>query len=234
MDVTWESRRGTDRRNNNDAVAIWLAETGLVACIVDAAEPVSPASASRGRELAAHWSRATVEGLRTLGVDAGDDVVLDMLARECRRLCPGFIGVVAAYLLAIVDRRGQWRAFNVGDCRLGQMVSSDSMVWMTAPHRALEALPGVHLQSQADRCLTRSLRAGRFRRPELNSGQLIDGASLVLATDGFWYEHMAQAVVIDRLEDDASRLIIRPPFGGNSSVSLEERSDTTNCYVITD
>jgi serine/threonine protein phosphatase PrpC len=79
-------------------------------------------------------------------------------------------------------------------------------------------------QSPNRHILTRSLKAKRFTQPDVIPFEVGQG-SIILATDGYWVEHLIEHVPFNQLADDASYLVL---FAGSSTA----RSDDGNWLAL--
>lgn len=69
--------------------------------------------------------------------------------------------------------------------------------------------------------LTRSLNAKRFHVPECQSIPFPVDGSLVLCSDGYWYEHQQLGVALQEVEDDTSILTLQPNKPARGSTNSE-------------
>jgi len=251
MNITWTSRQGRVRRANSDAVAIGYKGQYLVAVVVDAAEKQRNGRLlvginDKGKRLAQYWADSCLCELIATSAFQDEEKLLNCLHEKQKHLRVHYLHDIAVYGVLILDtntREFDW--WFSGDCRLGLKDDADGaeseknsqVNWLSQPHR-LENSPLFNTQDKtpakaeehqqiARHTLSQSLNARRFIRPEKISSQLSAMQSIVIATDGYWCEHLTLGIAIDSLEDDASVLSIKP---GKRQLSLT--TDTSNLLVM--
>ncbi|EPJ48522.1 MAG: hypothetical protein OFPII_05800 [Osedax symbiont Rs1] len=253
MNITWTSRQGQSRRANSDAVAIGYKGQYLVAVVVDAAEKQTKSrlivgTNEKGQRLAQYWADSCLCELISTSAYLDEANLVSFLHEKQKHLRVHYLHDIAAYGVLVLDTnttKFDW--WFSGDCRLGLKFDKGEtegkgedncqVDWLSTPHR-LENSPLFNTQDKtpakaeeyqqiAKHTLSQSLNARRFMRPEKISSQLLAKQSIVIATDGYWCEHLAQGVAIDSLEDDASLLTIRT---GKRQLSLT--TDTSNLLVM--
>lgn len=215
MNISWESKKGSSRNNNNDYVAISVKEDHFSAVIVDASD--------KGKAphcLAKYWAGR----LLTSYIKSEHSVVVALLKEIHRTLIPDFITETASYTLIdlnLKERSGQ--VVYVGDCRLG-IDNHDNINWVNEPHILVKTFP--ELDGSYDCFLTRVLKARRFTVPDQISFNWQDGDTLLLCTDGYWLPHYDNQGLHC---DDVSVLRIEP---SGSDVALTADSDCDNLILI--
>ncbi len=235
MEIVWGSRKGKERRKNNDALALWLTSEGMAACIVDGAERYGLGDGIEKKSLACYWAESLVEEVRLLGLDCSNQEIHNMLHQLHGGLRPTYIKEIASYQLLIIDSDGLLRVFHVGDCRLG-VGAEGGINWITQPHRLVDELPDTHGLDEYDienaaSCLVRSLNARRFFAPDFVGMSLDFGKPLLLSTDGYWHEVLSKCVAQYGAGDDSSYLILTPSFQGFGAWSVRNLSDSQNIYL---
>lgn len=169
--------------------------------------------------------RSRAAALARLG---SDDAV--MVMRDAHRAIRiDYPAETASYLALLLDadRREAW-ALCCGDCQLGQGVKADFR-WLTPVHDlgGMKAyFTGANLDGVIGRTLTRCLRGRRFEPPEVVHIERMEGP-WILATDGYWLEHLAATMPVDGSNDDASCLRL-----GSETLASRCDSDCENLQVF--
>lgn len=127
----------------------------------------------------------------------------------------------ASYLVAVVSGGILTVAYE-GDCSAGVASSSDPITWFTPPHCAANwRRDRDHRQLAADlgrHRITRCFKARRTPDPEFITRAVIEGETLVFATDGFWADlsDMDQVQMLDpempdpmHVDDDVTWLVVQ-------------------------
>jgi len=127
----------------------------------------------------------------------------------------------ASYLVAVVSRRFLTIAYE-GDCSAGVVTSIDSITWLTPPHcLANWKRDRGHRQLATDlgrHKITRCFKARRTPEPEFVTRVVIEGETLVFATDGFWagLNDTDQARMLDpeipdptHVDDDVTWIVVQ-------------------------
>lgn len=206
--IDWISRQGRRTRSNNDAAAVGQKDHYLLAMLVDAAEK------GDGQALARHWAQTIVRNALATNKPPSTASLLDIMRVEQHKLRHQHLHAVASYCCALIDLRlQQLHLLHVGDCRAGIRQNGDHINWLTRPHDLSQQpiWPASYTQaSQYRHILTRSLNAKHFYTPECQTIPFPADASLVLCSDGYWYEHRQLGVALRKVEDDTSILALQP------------------------
>lgn len=177
-----------------------------------------------------------------------EEPLLALLSQQQKALRLDYLHDIASYGVLILNTEtGAMRWWYTGDCRIGLRNQGGVIEWLNVPHRlenspllqAWQATESAALvmneQEAAKHTLTQSLNARRFTRPTLVNAQLpvkamavgsTPDAAIVLATDGYWCEHLRHGTATAELEDDASVLTLTP---GKRSLTLQ--IDTPNLLI---
>lgn len=225
MQASWFSRQGGQRTRNSDAAAVMQLEHTMLAVLVDGAE-----KGLNGAELARHWAKVSAQALLQIpnGESSG---VMRRLKEEQQRLRHTFIHDIASYCMVALDLETlEVQLWHCGDCLVG-VQHGEEIRWLTMPH-TLDMQPGLlplgsndeHVARQQR--LTRCLNARRFSAPDHCMLTLQPGETLLLATDGYWQEHLLAGTPLLKLCDDASLLSL--PIGGSFHCHISQHSDTDN------
>ncbi|WP_299773942.1 hypothetical protein [uncultured Pseudoteredinibacter sp.] len=240
MNITWTSKQGSKRKLNSDAVAIAYVEQYLIAIIVDAAEREFDGRLliginDKGKRLAQHWADSCLCDIVSHVAYTDENVLIDILRSAQSQLRKHYLHDIASYGLLILNRDSyQFDWWFTGDCRVGTYQDQCEINWLNTPHRLVNQtfINGQNSHktegnaSVQNQLLTRSLNAKRFSAPEKVSSCLDSTQGLVLATDGYWCEHLFQGGNLDDLEDDASRLMM-----SQGNMILKNEADTPNLFV---
>ena len=198
----WFSRRGQARAENRDVGGVCGGDQFTLALVVDAS-----CRGPRGAAFARDWAHGVLARAVTQA-RLGPGELVTMMRDAHRAIRTVYPAETASYLALLLDaeRREAW-ALCCGDCRLGQAARA-GVRWLTPVHD-LGAMAagrnGVGFDEAWRRTLTRCLRGRRFEPPEVLRIEGLEGAWM-LATDGYWREHLGDAVPLDQLNDDASCL----------------------------
>ena len=232
IEVEWLSKKGRQRNFNNDAVAVSCVDGFLVAIIVDAAEKILNGRVlygenDQGKRLANYWAETCLSAI----ID--NDLLLDrfrffeVLSAQHKKLKFDYLHDVAYYGVLIVDTKNNsadW--YYVGDCLIGQEGQDNRVSWLHSPDRANELFEP-SLESVSKHVITKSLNAKRFDYPDhLALDSVNNMGDLILATDGYWCEHLQDGVAMSDLEDDCSVLKIK--YGNKI---FRAKTDTPNFFV---
>lgn len=207
MPISWMSRQGQRTRTNNDAAAAGHKDHYLLAMLVDAAD-----KGSNGQGLAQHWAHTIVRAALS-GNQPPDITSITQLMREQQReLRHHYLHEIASYCCVLIDLQSrQLHILHTGDCLVGTQQANSRIDWITTPHTLSNQLPYAQMPpatvpAEQRHLLTRSLNARCFCSPDSYATVLEPAASLLLCTDGYWYEHLKQGVDLQQLQDDASVL----------------------------
>ncbi|NXZ88071.1 hypothetical protein KGP26_25305 [Serratia sp. JSRIV002] len=216
MDISWESQKGSSRKNNNDYVAIRANNDHFSAVIVDASEKGNAPS-----RLAEYWART----LLTSYIKQEHESVVSLLKDIHRTLIPDYLTESASYTLIDIDLKDRsGEVVYVGDCRLG-ISNHNDINWVNEPHIIVNTFP--ELDDSYASFLTRALKARRFTLPDQVNFNWQDGEMLLLCTDGYWCPHIDNQGLNP---DDASVLKLRPD---DSDCTFTTNSDCDNFFFIT-
>lgn len=223
MRFDWFSRRGRERLENRDFGGIVCGERFILALIVDAS-----CRGPRGAAFARDWARGVLSRA-AVHTRLGPAEIVTVMRAAHRAIRSAYPAETASYLALLLDadRREAW-ALCCGDCRLGQGGKADYR-WLTPVHDLggmAACLSQASLDGAGGRTLTRCLRGRRYEPPELVRIECMEGPWM-LATDGYWFEHLAETVPVDGLEDDASCLRL-----GGEALGSECDSDSENWQVF--
>lgn len=224
MQMDWQSRTGSQRKHNSDALAVSIKETFCLIVLVDAVE--SPNS----QALARCWAQCCIDDFDTS--DFSDpSIVIRKLKQRYLSFRLRFFEERASYTLAIIDIKSRqgWLLF-AGDCRAGLKKGDDSIDWLHLPH-TLEAQLSLFssdtpLIEDAHHHLTRSFKGRRFESPEIQRFNWSEKTDFVLCSDGYWREHLQEGIALYELNDDAS--IFRMSVG---ALAFTPQSDTANFFI---
>ncbi|MCD1588194.1 SpoIIE family protein phosphatase [Halomonas sp. IOP_14] len=223
--ASWFSRQGGERARNSDAAAVIQREHTLLAVLVDGAE-----KGPNGLELARHWANVSAQALLQTPNGASSEM-MKRLREEQQRLRHTFLHDIASYCMMALDlKTRKVQLWHCGDCLVG-VQHGEEIRWLTAPH-TLAMQPGLSPLSSNDehlarqQRLTRCLNARRFTAPDHCMLTLPPGQTLLLATDGYWQEHLEVGTPILGLCDDASLLSL--PTEGRLHGYISQHSDTDN------
>lgn len=202
----WRTHKGLHCHMNGDAGGVFLSAHHVVAVLVDEINPTEARFS-----LAKHWVRAVVQTAQGLGAQLDPDSLVQGLKEEQGRLrSTGFLHQRAVYAVLVLEREGRrgW-ALHCGDCRVGSLRPGQKELWHTNVHTMANVLGEMfteeHALRQERHVVTRCLNARRFVLPELTF--LPEGCDRwVLATDGYWIDHLIRQIPIEELPDDASLL----------------------------
>lgn len=233
MKIEWVSGKGQQRKLNGDAAALAYRGDFLVAAIVDVAEKtvneqLVNCTNPEGKRLAAYWVENCVkEILNTPRALVDESELVELLARLQKELRRYYLHDVASYGILLLNTKsfvGKW--YFVGDCLLGKANREGQLAWLHRSHRVSDCAALANIPN-SEILLFKSLNARRFVSPEtLDLPQLLRGEMLVLATDGYWCEHLKQGVKIESLEDDCSLLKIEI-----GEKELSSKTDAANLYL---
>jgi serine/threonine protein phosphatase PrpC len=244
MIINWKSQKGKQRHSNNDSVAIGYVDQYLLIVMVDAAEkhvnyrPVTEVD-DKGRSLSQHWANSCLNELMSLGDFTDESLLVKCLENKQKELRKSFLLSIAAYGILIFNLKTmKFKWCFTGDCRLGVKNEESSIIdWLGYPHRLEESpflasniVSEIKVSEFKDRTkniLTQSLNARKFYQPEIINYKMHEGNVVVLATDGYWCEHLLEKKDLCQLDDDASILSIS--HGSQSICSL---TDSPNLFVL--
>ncbi|ARP85262.1 hypothetical protein CAL13_02795 [Bordetella genomosp. 9] len=191
---------------------MYVSTDKVVAIIVD-----GTVSGSHGGAYANHWVAKVITIAHQLDSLAPNDFIAAMRLAHKELHNGVYVLETAAYAVLALNRAAcsAW-AINCGDCRVGQITATNEGRWLTPVHTAANALGECfsreHAVMDARHILTRRLRAQRFDIPEVTWLDWNDAGPWVLATDGYWIDHLLLNRQLDDLEDDASVLSLGLPL----------------------
>lgn len=215
MNILWESKKGSSRKNNNDYVAIRSNHDHFSAVIVDASDKGKAPNC-----LAKYWA----ETLLTNYIKQEHKSVVSLLKNIHRTLIPDYLTESASYTLVNLDlKKLNGEVVYVGDCRLGIIKHGDTH-WINEPHIITNTF--LELDDSYTNCLTRVLKARRFTLPDQVNFNWQDGDILLLCTDGYWCPDTDNQGLN---RDDVSILKIMP---SNSDLNFTVDSDCDNIFFI--
>lgn len=239
MNITWTSQKGLHRRSNSDAAAVGYSQEYLVIVVVDAAEKsingrLIAGTNDKRKRLAQYWADSCMCELVVTNNYKKEEALVNCLHEKQKGLREHYLHDIASYGVFVLNTKsGEFDWWFTGDCRLGIQTDRSDIKWLSTPHRlenspllsneGAQALENEQDQLTARHTLSKSLNARRFYRPEKVSSLLASGQSIVIATDGYWCEHLIGSTSFDSLEDDASLLTIKP---GKRVLKL--KTDTPN------
>lgn len=231
MLVGWESYRGAQRRTNNDAAAVGYAGKQVLAMLVDAAERGLPRE--NGQGLARHWAKTIVSRAIQGELPITTAGLVALMREEQRQLRHRYLLEIASFCLALIDQPSrQIQLLAIGDCLAGIRSKEGEIKWLHGPHNLISQEGQVITLAQAAdtgqrHLLTRSLNAKRFKAPDCCHSILPQGADLLIASDGYWYECLQQGIPFGQVSDDASLLTLTAEEGSPHQVA-----DCQNLFVI--
>ncbi len=220
--VSWNSQRGQECHDNRDMGGYFAGEQFTFALIVDISQ-----RGPRGAGFARDWTRHVLERVRTHRSLSPEEAI-DAMRQACQALRREYPAESGSYAAVIIDSQ-RHTAFGIscGDCRLG-VLRGEHIEWFSPVHTLAASLTNAENStpelSPNRHILTRSLKARRFTHPEVVPFEPGLG-SVLLATDGYWVEHLIEQVPFHQLADDASCLMLS---AGSSTVS----SDCDNWLVL--
>lgn len=225
MQASWFSRQGSERACNSDAASVVQLEHTILAVLVDGAE-----KGPNGVELARHWANVSAQAFLQIPNGESSEMIR-RLKEEQQCLRYRFLYDIASYCMVALDLETlEMQLWHCGDCMVG-VRQGEEIRWLTTPH-SLAMQPGLsppgskggHLERQQH--LTRCLNARRFSAPDHCMMTLQPGQTLLLATDGYWQEHLEAGTPLLALCDDASLLSL--PIGRKRQSDIRQHSDTDN------
>lgn len=220
--VSWTSQRGQHCTDNRDMGGYFAGEQFTFALIVDISQ-----RGPRGADFAYEWTRHVLEGVRHHSFLSPEEVITAMkqACQALRRYYPAESGSYAAVI--VNSQRRTAFSISCGDCRVG-IRQGEHIKWLSPVHTlaaSLTSAEGAAPELSPNRhILTRSLKAKRYTQPDVMHFEAELG-SILLATDGYWVEHLIEQVPFHQLADDASYLMLS---AGSSAVS----SDCNNWLSI--
>ena len=223
MRCEWFSRRGQERAENRDVGGICRGEHFTLALIVDAS-----CRGPRGAAFARDWAHGVLSRA-VAQTRLGPDELVTVMRDSHRAIRTLYPAEMASYLALLLDaeRREAW-ALSCGDCRLGKGLRAN-LRWLTPVHdlgSMAVHFTGASLDGASRRTLTRCLRGRRFEPPEVLRIEGLEGP-WILATDGYWLDHVVEAVQMSRLRDDASYLRLE---GGMPGVQCDSDCDNWQLF----
>tara|TARA_R110000824_G_scaffold207846_1_gene393416 strand:+ start:40104 stop:40802 length:699 start_codon:yes stop_codon:yes gene_type:complete len=225
MQASWFSRQGCKRERNSDAAAVIQFEHTILAVLVDGAE-----KGPNGAELARHWANVAAQALLQTPNGASSEM-MRRLKEEQQRLRHTFLHDIASYCMIALDLETlEVQLWHCGDCLVG-VQRGEEIRWLTTPHSlvmqpGLSPLAGNDEYLARQQRLTRCLNARRFSAPDHRMLTLQPGETLLLATDGYWQEHLEAGTSLMKLCDDASLLSL--PIKEKVHFHINQNSDTDN------
>lgn len=215
MSVSWTSRQGRDCHDNRDMGGYHAGAQFVFALIVDISR-----RGPRGAGFARDWTRHVLEKVRNHESLSPEEVITAM-KQACQALRRDYPAESGSYAAVIVNSQRR-TAFSIscGDCRVG-IRQGEHIKWLSLVHTlaaSLTSAEGAAPELSPNRhILTRSLKAKRFTQPDVMHFEA-DLGSILLATDGYWVEHLIEQVPFHQLADDASYLMLS---AGSSAVSSD-------------
>ena len=202
----WRSRQGNACSENRDAAGLHVGACQTVAVIADGAS-----QGPKGAHLARYWVDAVRSTALSTPLLSPDSLITALRAVHGGLRKKGFLHEIAAYAVLVIDRaRGACWALSSGDCRIGVSRDTGEVTWLspvqTAANPLGEPVDEAHAQNPRRHLLTNRLRVGRFDRPTVTPLEVQNVRQWLLATDGFWLEHLLLKRSVDTLQDDASVL----------------------------
>ena len=226
LNAQWFSRKGSARKQNSDACAVFLSRSHTLAIIGDASE-----RGLRGAKYVEQWMRFIVDQISQTAMPSRE-IVLSKMEQGQVTMRQQFPAERACYGALFMDHDNQvaW-TFSCGDCRIGVQLANGDLRWITPVHSRAnwrgEEFTIAHALSSSRQTVTRTLNSRRFDPPEIVEATYNSSASWILATDGYWIDQQIQKIPITSLEDDASFLKISPDPNGWMT-----DTDCENCYHI--
>lgn len=228
MPISWMSRQGQRTRTNNDAAAVGHKDHYLLAMLVDAAE-----QGSNGQGLAQHWAQTIVRAALSDKQPPDITSITHLMREQQRELRHHYLYEIASYCCVLLNLQSrQLHILYTGDCLVGTHQANGRIDWLTTPHTLsnqppYSQMPPATVTAEQRHLLTRSLNARRFCAPDSYTTVLEPAASLLLCTDGYWYEHLKQGVDLQQLQDDASVLSLTL-----GEPTTRKQTDCDNFFII--
>jgi serine/threonine protein phosphatase PrpC len=205
LEFRWWSQIGSRTDDNRDFGAIGLRGDEALCAILD--------GASSGRDSGALARRIAMEIIdwyveREAPPDP--EAIIERLRALHAELFTAYPQASASYLFVLLRTSGEAVALHVGDCLLGRL-EEGHVVWLCQPHTLANALierpiAEIALQPSRHRVI-RSFRRREFMAPDVVDA--IEGALLIMATDGFWADcsavDQARYLQADELDDTEMR-----------------------------
>lgn len=199
------SQRGRDCPDNRDMGGCCISGRFVYAMNVDISQ-----RGPRGAGFARDWTRIVLENVcRCDSLSATEAITI--MKKACQELRHDYPAESGSYAAVILDSQNSVaHGISCGDCRLG-MVHGDRIEWLSSVHTLATSLWNTEEASidfsRNRHTLTRCLRARRFETPDMLRFEP-GTASILLATDGYWAEHLIEKVPLGQLLDDASCLTL--------------------------
>lgn len=230
-------KKGRLRKLNNDSIALGYIGRYLVVVIVDAAEKLISGRLlygknTQGKRLASYWADECINAISLIPEAVEDKKkITKLLVEQHKKLKHYYLHEVASFGVLVFDTElysADW--YYAGDCLLGYKDSLGAVHWLHKPHRLDELLDSSTFP-EAKYTLTKYLKARRFISPDyisikMGADSFCDVNNLLIATDGYWCEHLQQGVAKNQLEDDSSVLKIK--FGKRN---LKLQTDAPNISI---
>lgn len=204
MELSWNSKRGTHRKTNNDFLGVLNHKNYCVCLLLDASSKTEESS-----KFSQEWVSSFIRRLSAHEY-LSDEIITHVLQVNHESFRRRYLFEIASYACVYIDKyKPKAFALVVGDCRVGNTDRSmQNIIWRTQVHTLANAtgeeLTVDALKKRERNVLTRALNARRFEKPELSKFSI--ESDLVLATDGFWVPYELQDNA--RL-DDESYLVIK-------------------------
>jgi len=185
------SRKGTHRTENRDASGSTQNCGAYLYVIADGTS--KPGSGQLARALSHHLLEC-FSGAQPSVVSCPDHAlkrVLTSLDEVHSNICPDFPFASTSYLVMLVV--GQTAiSIHAGDCCLGYLETDQSMNWLSPPHCGPnwkgDLSHSFIASSPARKTLLHCMSHRRAHEPHIQSMQITQGTTWILATDGFWAE----------------------------------------------
>tara|TARA_R100001480_G_scaffold145935_2_gene144327 strand:- start:2073 stop:2633 length:561 start_codon:yes stop_codon:yes gene_type:complete len=175
--------------------------------------------------LARHW----VTKITSRAVEESQSITADELTsvmqQEQAELRHQYLLEIASCTVALIDTKTRTLdLLSIGDCQAGFQLEAGSFNWLTTCHSLSNQIPSCGTKNINAGChdhvVTRCINAKRFIAPDIYNFTLPQNAQFVLATDGYWREHLENKVPLDQVSDDASALTL--DFGVSPSAAATE------------
>lgn len=224
MLLSWNSKKGVDRKTNNDFLGVLNDKNHCVCFLFDAASRTE-----KSNKFCKNWVLEFITLLAKYK-SLSSEVIIKVLQDNHESLRRQYVSEIASYTCVYLNKQtAEVLSLGVGDCRVGNTSHlMDGIKWKTQVHTLANILGQdvtVDILNQNERnILTRSLNARRFETPELKSFSR-DNA-VILATDGYWVDYENQN---NSGSDDASYLMIE---FCQTDFQFESNSSAQNFYVL--
>jgi len=182
MRWNWFSKQGTTKLDNRDAGGLMMDQSAIVALIIDGSS-----KGNNGAGFVNQWIQLVLDNLRPHNLSDYNPVVESMrYAHSALRL--RFLIETACYsaLVILKDKQQVW-GINCGDCRVGSYNKDGNNNWLSKPHRLSHVLVNA---VDHEHIVTKFLKARRFVEPDIISLEYSSTTNWILASDGYWENHM--------------------------------------------